>query len=445
MTAPNDKAQARVQAVPQAKGRAGARTVLLAILAALVGIWIATIPLRRRLARETARYNRQAEAAQAEAARAKQVAVAARQVANQAEQARQAVAQSPNDPAKRLAYAELLAQTTASAEAEKQFVAATDLEPGAAEPRALLAEFYDHQNRLDLAIDNYKKALALDPHNVRALKGLSFRYVSLGWNQQAEALLQRAVQEQPDEVRLHVSLGLAAFQIDNMKRAEHELLEAHRLAPNDNTIYMPLIEVYRLGHRHTEALKTIDEALKVVPDRVSLLLERALIYLDANDDADLLATVMDVLNLDSGNLRAHYLRGLCLRRKGDFQSATREFEWIYARQPEFEATPLMLGQLWIQQGRTADGKRLIEENTRAASRGAIRSHLMYAVGLKPNAADAHAQLGADYLKSREYPRAIVELKRALELHPGDRQSRTLLARALKAVGRDEEAHTLGAG
>jgi Flp pilus assembly protein TadD len=414
------------------------RFLLLGLLSVAVLAWLVTIPYRRHLTEETARINRETEQTLAQQRQQQRAQTAV-------ERARQAAESAPDDVSKRLTYAAVLMQTGSPSEAETQLRVAARLAPKDAEPVAMLGELYDSQRKLDLAIEAYKRALALDPHNVHALKNLAFRYVSLGWNRDAEALLSRAVQEMPDEARLHIAWGLAAFQRTDHTTAERELREALRLTPNNPAIYPLLAQVYQYAQKDDEALQIIEEGLPRVPDRTLLLMTRARVYLHKNDPDSALRDIEEVLRLDPGSAQAHHLRGLILRKKGDIVGATRDLEWVHQQEPTDPNTMLLLGQLLIQQGRAEEGRKLIAERASLTKAAEDRSRAGLNVTLKPHSPDAHLQLGQDYLAGGDYPRAIVEFKRVLELRPQDREARSLLARALQGAGRAQEAAALNRG
>jgi Flp pilus assembly protein TadD len=433
---PISKTPQRDAASQQAQAKSSrTRTILLGLLALVAIAWLMTLPLRRHLVQETAQLQQQEEASAAATTRQQQTDLAL-------EQARQAVDAAPADMQRRLTYADMLTRAGRPADAETQLHAVLQSAPTNAEAHAALGELYDSQRKEDLAIEEYQRALTLDPHNVLALKNLAFRYVALGWNHPAEALLTRAVQELPNEPRLHIARGLVAFQSRRFDLAEQELLTARRLAPNAPTLYGPLVEVYRHAQRYDDALKTVDQALALNGDKEMLLLERVQIYSEMQD-ADRTITAADaVLQLDASNIRAHYLRGIALRQKGDLSGAANELEQAYKQDPSFEKVALLLGQVRVQQGQTAVGQKLMDAYKLANQSAQQETQLSLKVMLKPDSPEAHRAIGQRYLADGNAPRAIVEFKRVLVLNPDDAATRELLIRALRNAGRNEEADAL---
>lgn len=433
---PISKTPQRTVPAQQASAKSSrTRNILLGLLALVAIAWLVTLPLRRHLVQETNRL-RQQEAASAAATTRQQ------QADQTLDQAQQAVDAAPTDAQRRLTYATLLTQAGRPADAEAQLHAALQNAPNNAEAHAALGELYDSQRKEDLAIEEYQRALTLDSHNVHALKNLAFRYVALGWNHPAEDLLTRAVQELPNESRLHIARGLIAFQSRRFDLAEQELLAARRLTSNDPTLYGPLAEVYRHAQRYADALKAVDQALALNGDKEMLLLERAQIYSEMQDADHTLAATDAVLQLDSSNIRAHYLRGIALRQKGDLPGAANELEQAYKQDPSFEKVALLLGQVRVQQGQTAEGQKLMDAYKRANQSAQQETQLSLKVMLKPDSPEAHRAIGQRYLADGNTPRAIVEFKRVLVLKPNDATTRELLIRALRNAGRNAEADAL---
>jgi Flp pilus assembly protein TadD len=405
---------------------------LLAALVIAALLFLLTTPMRRKMAEETARINQQTEQRIAAEAQQKQRDL-------QREQAKKAMEAAPNEIAPRIAYAFALEQAGQPRDAEMQMQVAVAIAPANPETYATFGEFYERQGRNDLAIEMYRKALRLDSHNVHALKNLAYRYVALGWNRQAEALLDQALKELPNEPRLHLARGLAAFQINDNRMAEREVREAYRLVPDDPTILPPLLAVLRHVHRYDEALQRIANALPMAPDKVTLLRERALVYDAMNRPEDTLAAADELLRLDPDNLDARYLRGTTLAKRGDIPGAIRELDWVYRRDPRYAQTALLLGQFLIRQGKDAEGRALIDESNRLRKEHETLTRVASVVLAKPDSPDAHRLLGAGYLAQGSTNRAVIELKRALELNPQDGETRRLLAQALRAEGRADEA------
>jgi Flp pilus assembly protein TadD len=412
--------------------------VLLLLLALLAAAWLVTIPWRAKLGRETAKIERET-AAQSAAVRELE------KMRGEEKAARRRVDDAPGSVRARLDLAAVLGRQRRYDDAAKEVRTALALDPENGEAHRALGEIQDVTGLSDLAMAEFRRALELDPRDNRALTLLAYKYVAFGWNSRAEKLLARAVKESPDDSRLHVTLGLVHFQMSDFSAAERELLMAQRLAPDDPSIIGPLIDIYRHANRYEEALRAIEHGLKVLPQKEVLLTERARIYYETQEPQKAVQSADEVLAKHPDEQAALYLRGAALKRLGRVEEAIRDLERVRAKDPRTEQTLLQLGQLYIQKGDMARGRQLLEQHKQFQEVSDTLSRLSLVVASKPDDARAHFDLGSYYLRGQSYTRAIVELKRTLELRPNDVAARRLLAQALAGAGRKAEAQAAVAG
>jgi protein O-GlcNAc transferase len=412
---------------------------LLLTLAVLAAAWAISLPWRARIARETARIEQDTTRKAAEVERLEKLQAAEAT-------SRQRVSAEPRSVEARLALAAALGQQKKYPEAVRELRTAQALAPSNPEPHVALGQIFDVSGLSDLAVEEYRKALERAPDHAQALTNLAYKYVAFGWNQQAERLLLRALKVLPNDVRLNVTMGLVYFQVNNTASAERYLLRARKLAPDDPTILGPLIEVYRHGQRPAEALKVLDEALPRLPNnKEALTLQRAQIFLDMQKPEEAITEANRVLPAKPDHMQALYLRAVARKMQGKKEEAIQDFERVRALDSRFDQTLMHLGQLYAQTGQTEKGKQLLAEYDQNRAASEMLSRLTLHVASKPNDANAHRELGRYYQRGGSLARAIVEFKRVLELKPGDKETRRLLALALKDAGRSAEATALLAG
>lgn len=409
---------------------------LFVLLGAVILIWLATWPWRVRLSRDAARLSRVA----AQNASAQQ---AMQQMTTDEAATRRRVDAAPRDFAARLALADVLRRSGKSSEAADTLRSAALLNPRSSLPHTGLGQIFDAQGSPDLAILEYRRALLLDPNDPAALAALAYKYISLGWNRQAKLLLTAALQHNPDDPRLHVALALTLFQNNNSARdAEKHLLIARRLAPADPTILGPLVDFYRHRQRYPEALQIIEQAMPSTPNTLTLLVERAQIYLEMSNAPAAIAAANQVLQASPDDPQPLYIRALAQKQAGQTDAALRDLEQVHARTPEFEKTSLLLGQMYIRRGEKQKGQRLLDEYRRVHALDERMERTILRVADTPNDAQAHRSLGKYYQQQDNPARAVVEFKRVLELSPGDPDARALLVRALRQAGRSAEADAI---
>ena len=408
--------------------------VLVVMVVALAALWLFTLPLRARLARETAQANTEAQQRQREeaATREKQVALS---------QALQAVSTHPDDPTRQLQLSSVYARQGDYPNAISAARAAERLAPASAAPHAALGDLYNRTGALDLAQDELEKAISLRPNDTAAVALLAYQELYLGWTHQAETLLRRSLASAPQNANLHATLGLVAFQEHDLATAERELLETHRLDPTDPSVYPPLFDVYQNWKKPSDAMRVIDEALMRRPDDAGLLARKAQAFLDLGDYGHAIETANQTLQVDENNTNAVYVRALAERAQGNRAAAIRDLQQVADKNPAAQ-TLIQLGRLYMEAGDEASGRRYLDQGQRAQAALTAVAHDIADVNARPNDPSTHLAAARSYAQVHEDARAIVELKQTLKLRPGDASAKALLKRELLAQGRADEAQNL---
>ena len=88
------------------------------------------------------------------------------------------------------------------------------------------------QGKIHEAIEQYKKALELDPDFVEATLALAKAYELMGALDEAIQILQEAVERHPTEPFLHTSLSQCYVKKGMIAEAEEEMAIAWRLQQN---------------------------------------------------------------------------------------------------------------------------------------------------------------------------------------------------------------------
>ena len=129
--------------------------------------------------------------------------------------------------------------------------------------RALILE---RINKLDLAEIDLKKILAIDPNNFEALNALGYTLLNnSGRYVEAEKLLQKALDLEPNEAVIIDSFGWLQFKLGHLDQALKYLQQAYERQP-ENEIAAHLAEVLWVIGRKDEARTVFERAIKGSPD-----------------------------------------------------------------------------------------------------------------------------------------------------------------------------------
>jgi tetratricopeptide (TPR) repeat protein len=134
----------------------------------------------------------------------------------------------------------------------------------------LLGAIYERQKFFDRAEEQFKKALAVDPNNATVLNYYGYMLGDLGQRlDEAEALVSRALKEEPYSGAYLDSLGWVYYKQNKLSDAEATLRKAVDRDSHDPTIHSHLGDVYaKLGRNELAAAeweKSLSEWRRSLP------------------------------------------------------------------------------------------------------------------------------------------------------------------------------------
>jgi tetratricopeptide (TPR) repeat protein len=136
--------------------------------------------------------------------------------------------------------------------------------------RFLLGSVYERQKRYDLAEEQFKQVLAVDPLNASAANYLGYMLADRGVRlEESVKYIQKALRLDPNNGAYLDSLGWAYYKMDRFDLAEPDLEKAARLMSDDPTILEHLGHLYLRMGKESLAQQEWERALKEWPQAVS--------------------------------------------------------------------------------------------------------------------------------------------------------------------------------
>lgn len=337
------------------------------------------------------------------------------------------VAQNPTDATARRRAAELALQLDEPDEAIKQLKPVLEDDPSDPDLLFLLGRAQEALGQLTDAADTLRKAAAAAPDRVAIAVRLAEVYRRLERTKQADALMDRLVQNNPSAAAARVAAARYHLAAGRLDRAARELEQARHLAPADVEVLETSAEVAERQGDTKQAVHWRRQLLQRHPEQADAYLQLAQAEQEAGQPNEAAATLQEGL-----------------KRLAD------HVDLLFA-----------LGWLRLEQGETAKAKAL-RDRLPARARGK-------ALGLAGRAAAAEANW---YQAARDYSAALEQadltaaqraqvlrglaacydqlggrgeqlyaLRQAVTLHPTP-EAQLELAQALVHTGRGEAAVAL---
>jgi tetratricopeptide (TPR) repeat protein len=296
-----------------------------------------------------------------------------------------------------------------------------------AEDHLGLAKRYLSEQKTDLAIDELKQVVALDPANVEARGNLGVLLYFRGDYAEAIPELRTAQESQPDLWKIQALLGMAENSVGD-RQASREDLETAFPHLADEKIELDagnaLLGIYANSGDLDKASDLLSTLLTVRPT------DSALLYLSYRIHSDLVnraMLAMAIANPDSAELHQAMARELAKQGKSDEAIANyRESLRINPRLPEAHTE---LGDLLY---------RSMDEKLKAAAEGEFQA----ALGVNPRDEKAELAIGVIAAQRGDLQAAYTDESIAVKMEPDDVDACTELAKVLIQMDRKDEARKL---
>jgi len=117
----------------------------------------------------------------------------------------------------------------------------------------------------ELAVENYKKALEIDPDNQFALNNLGYEYIFNGKYDEGEQLLKKAIELDPEFAYSYNNLGYIKLLTGNLEEGKQLIEKSIEMQPDNAYGYKHLGVYYLKIHDKTQADICFQKALKLDP------------------------------------------------------------------------------------------------------------------------------------------------------------------------------------
>ncbi len=253
-----------------------------------------------------------------------------------------------------------------------------------------LGNAYLNAGKLDLALEQYNKALTLDP------------------------LLPR----------VHLNKGIVFFRKQEYKLSEKEFLLELKNHPQEDRAYNNLSAVYLKLKLYDDAIRSARKAIELKPYYPEAYMNLALAYKAKHDYQKAKEAIASGLRNVRSFPEADFLLGEIYQTEGKPDSAIQAYRKILSAKPSFDIDynleSLYFKKDYEEEFKKIKAKAYFNLATLMMQRGKMdlaESYLKSAIKLKPDFAEAYANLGTLYNTTARYSEALGQLQKAVSLDP----------------------------
>jgi len=323
-----------------------------------------------------------------------------------------------------------------------------------------LSHAYTRLDRRERAIDYAARAVRVEPNVAAYQQHLATLYQQQRRLHDARAALIRALSLQPDTAAWHAQMAEICDALGMDQAAAQSLARSRSLAPNDPAIMVTGAQLRAAQGDAIGALADYRQALAQAPDRVDWHVAAAQIARDSRQDADFLEHAQAAVE-QAPEQPAHWqLLAEAVEVTRDGIAALAIFEEGQARCQGDRNLTLRAAQMALTLGQPARAQTFLDAwldqapddaeayelaGLTAQALGdvdAARRALERAVRIAPRRASAHAALARVALAVDDPVAALRAAANASDYDPMHQGYAVLLARALQAAQRTDEARSI---
>ncbi|MCX4028043.1 tetratricopeptide repeat protein [Endozoicomonas sp. SM1973] len=293
----------------------------------------------------------------------------------------------------------------------KEFLLAQYLDPGYFPAYVDAADLYIKVfKRADLAIDSYKKALAIKPDHGQVHYALAVAYINDNQLDKAKLHFLQAAIIAPWYAQSWLAMGHIAMAEGNLSKAQQFLNKLLDYQPGFAPAYILLGDLFRKKQQYTKALSAYHQATSLQNNLSTAWMKIATLHEQLGADTQAINAYQKIVAIRPTEAEAYNnLAKLTLKKN---QLAKAE-EW--ARQAILLAPHKLIFRqtlAWIYQaqGKFQEALNLIKQF----------------IGQEGDNAEMHYQLGVIYQKLEQAEKAKFFLKRAISINPNYNDARQVL-------------------
>ena len=244
-----------------------------------------------------------------------------------------------------------------------------------------------NQENYQQAIEQFTRALSLNPNHANAYVNRAFAQMELGEYQQAIDDFKEAIRLNPNHVDAHQHLNNAKNRL----------------------VYQYFNQGINLVNKENcqQAIEQFTRALTLNPNHTDAYVWRsnAYIQLDQYEQIDLYQQTIElctqIISIDPHNIPAYVRRGFAHLSLGEYQQAVDEFEEVIRLNPNY-------ADAYVNRANAYNYLKNYEQALNDCNQ---------AIRLNPNYADAYINRAFAQMELGEYQQAIDDFKEAIRLNP----------------------------
>jgi len=299
--------------------------------------------------------------------------------------------------------------------------------------RMLLGDLYSLMGNDDLAVEQYEKALALDPENQRIRLLIATILTKKGLFPEALLHLNRLIEQNPGLIIAHYYKGRIYLELNRYNKAEDAFLEALRLNKRLEPALFDLATLYQMMERPADAIEIYEKLLGFHPHNVEARERLLSLYFKLGMEKKAAHQIEKIKELSKPGEPVRQALGLLYFKQGMLNESIEELSLTVSTLQDDDKSRYYLASAYEEKGDNDNALkhfRLIKPkskyyiNARLHIAFILETRKQYdqaiavlekALSLKKGQTELYLMLGSLYETKKEYEKGIGVVKKGLEL------------------------------
>ena len=316
-------------------------------------------------------------------------------------------------------YAELQQLNLARENYEK----AIELNPRYAKAHYNLAGALHELGKLDLSIQSYQNSLDIEPDYAEAHNNLGNVFKEIGQLDNAINSYEKAIAIKPDYIEAYYSLGASfheAGKLEDTIQCYEKVLE---LRPNFAGMHNNLGNVFRELGKFDKAVLSYEKAISITPDFVEVYYNLGITFQELRQLDSALVSYKKAIEIKSNYAEAFNNLGTLYKELQEFDNAIQSYQKAIEIKSDYAEAYNNLGILYKEIGQIGE---------------ALKSH-ENAIIVRPDYDEAHNNMGILFMELGQLDRSIESYRRAIKANEDFIEAINNLGLVLMNLGQTEEA------
>ena len=307
--------------------------------------------------------------------------------------------------------------------AKENYKKAITLNPEYAKAHYNLAGLLHELDDFDASIKSYENALVIEPDHAEAHNNLGNVFKDTGQLDAAINSYEKAILINPDYIEAHYNLGSSLYDSGELEDAVRSYKKVAQLKPNTSSIHNNLGNILRELGRLDEAVISYEKAIVIEPNFAEVYYNLGIIFQELNNLNNFLKNYKKAIELKANYPEALNNIGAVYKELEEFDSAVKFYKKAIEIKPDYAEVHNNLGILYKDLEKFDDSIQSFNA----------------AIEIMPDYAEAQNNLGIIYMESGQLDMSIKCYKNAIDSNKNFIQAINNLGITFMNLGEIDEA------